>query len=499
MTALWTASDAAAATGGRAVGDWATGDWATGDWAATGISIDTRSLAPGDLFVALVGDARDGHGFAAKALEAGAAAVMVHRRPEDLPADAPCLEVEDTLAGLSALATAARARSSAEVLAITGSSGKTTTKDMAAALLGSQPDARVHAAELSLNNHWGVPLTLARMPVETTHAVLEIGMNHAGEIAPLSRLAKPDVALITMIGEAHIGNLGSIENIARAKAEIFEGLGPEGVAVLPADSAQRTILEAAAGRNRVLFGAVADAGFRLIDAQVHAGTTVVEAALDGAPWSFRIGAPGRHLASNALGALAAVAALGLDPARAALALARWAPGAGRGERWRIELGPAGLDGAVLLLDESYNANPASVRAALSVLAAQPVTDGIGRVARGRRIAFLGDMLELGAQETALHAGLAEAPEMAKVDLVHCCGPAMRALWEALPRERRGHWSETSEALAERARATLDAGDVCMVKGSKGARMGPVVAAIKALGTPRREGPEEASAPNRGGA
>ncbi|MEO0959137.1 MAG: UDP-N-acetylmuramoyl-tripeptide--D-alanyl-D-alanine ligase [Pseudomonadota bacterium] len=482
MTALWTSAAAAEATGGRV----------TADWSATGISIDSRTTEPGDLFVALTAE-RDGHDYVVAALKAGAAAVMIHRRPEGLPADAPCLEVGDTLEALRGLAADARARSAAKVLAITGSSGKTTTKDMAATMLASLPGTVVHSAELSLNNHWGVPLTLARMPPETTHAVLEIGMNHAGEIGPLSGLARPHVALITMIGEAHIGNLGSIENIAKAKAEIFEGLEPGGTAVLPANSAQLGILAASAGPVQVQFGRQDTAPFRLIEARVGGGSTMVSASLRGAAWSFRIGAPGLHLASNALGALAAIEALGADPARAALALTTWSPGAGRGERWRIALGPreldGGLDGEILLLDESYNANPASVRAALSVLGSEAPKDGIGRVARGRRIAFLGDMLELGEDEAALHAGLAAAPEMMEVDLVHCCGPAMRALWEALPRGKRGHWAESSAGLAKRARATLDAGDVAMVKGSKGARMGPVVEAIKALGTPARTGAE----------
>ncbi|MEM7498372.1 MAG: UDP-N-acetylmuramoyl-tripeptide--D-alanyl-D-alanine ligase [Pseudomonadota bacterium] len=476
MSLLWTASDAAEATGGRV----------TGDWAASGISIDSRTLVAGDLFVALV-DVRDGHDFAAAALEAGACAVMIHRRPDGLPSGAPCIEVGDTLEALRRLGAAGRARSGAKVLAVTGSSGKTTTKDMAAAMLASLPGAKVHAAELSLNNHWGVPLTLARMPQDATHAVLEIGMNHAGEIGPLSRLARPHAALVTMIGEAHIGNLGSIENIAKAKAEIFEGLVEGGTAVLPADSEQLRVLEARAGADVVRFGRSEGADFRLVEARMGGGTTVVSARLRGAPWSFRIGAPGLHLASNALGALAALDAIGANPARAALALAAWSPGAGRGERWRIALGPGGLDGEIVLLDESYNANPASVRAALAVLGSETVVDGIGRVARGRRVAFLGDMLELGPDEAAHHAGLAETPEMAGVDLVHCCGPAMRALWEALPRGRRGHWAESSAALAARARATLDAGDVAMVKGSKGARMGPVVDAIKALGAPAKAG------------
>ena len=367
------------------------------------------------------------------------------------------------------------------MLAVTGSVGKTTTKEMLRALLA--PFGRVHAAEASFNNHWGVPLTLARMAPDADFAVLEIGMNHAGEITPLSRLARPHVALITAVAEAHLGHFASVAEIADAKAEIFAGLEPGGTAVLPADNAHYARLEAAAlaaGATLRRFGE-GEAEFRLAAIDVLADATTVRSALGGDPWVFKIGAPGAHLASNALAALAVVEAAGVDPARAALVLARWEPPAGRGARWLVRLGPEGFDGSVRLLDESYNANPASVRAALAVLGAQPVEHGIGRVERGRRIAFLGDMLELGETELALHAALAEAPEMAAIDRVHCCGERMRALWEALPAGQRGAWVAESDALAERARRTVDAGDVCMVKGSKGARMGPVVEAIKALG------------------
>ncbi|MEL6267791.1 MAG: UDP-N-acetylmuramoyl-tripeptide--D-alanyl-D-alanine ligase, partial [Pseudomonadota bacterium] len=253
------------------------------------------------------------------------------------------------------------------------------------------------------------------------------------------------------------------------------------------DNAQLPILAAAAGAVGATpfgFGAAAGARLRLVEAAVHPDATVVRAALEGAPWSFRIGAPGRHLADCALAALAAVTAAGADPARAALTLAGWRPVEGRGQRWVIELGPAGLDGRVLMIDDAYNANPASVRASFEVLAAQPVEDGIGRVARGRRIAFLGDMLELGGTEAALHAGLAGPAEAAGVDVIHCCGPRMKALHDALERPRRGVWAEDSAGLAARVASLLDAGDVCVVKGSKGARMGRVIEAVKALGRAR---------------
>ncbi|MEM9784033.1 MAG: UDP-N-acetylmuramoyl-tripeptide--D-alanyl-D-alanine ligase [Pseudomonadota bacterium] len=477
---LWTATEAMLATGGTI----------SRGWHAHGVSIDTRTLAPGDLFVALQGEARDGHDFVVEALAKGAAAALVAHVPAGVDEDAPLLLVDDTLRGLRGLARAARARTHAKVIAITGSAGKTTTKDMARAILAHA--GPVHAAELSLNNHWGVPLTLARMPADTAFAVLEIGMNHAGEITPLSRLARPHVAVVTTVAEAHLGQFDDITGIAHAKAEIFAGLEPGGTAVLPLDNAHLSILAAAAEGFRALgFGTAEDATLHLVEAAVHAEATVVQAHLNGAAWSFRIGAPGRHLADCALAALSAAAAVGVDPARGALALSDWQPVEGRGGRWDIALGPGGLDGTLRLIDDSYNANPASVRAAFGVLAAQPVEDGIGRVQRGRRIAFLGDMLELGQTEMALHAGLAKDAAAAGIDVIHCCGPRMRALYEALPGGRRGQWCANSEGLAAKARSLLDAGDVCVVKGSKGARMGRVVDAVKALGTAERAGRQTA--------
>jgi len=477
---LWTAEAAARATCG----------WASGWSGVTGVAIDTRTIAPGDLFVALAGESRDGHDFAAEALAKGAGAAMLSHRPDGVAGDAPVLMVNDTRTALEALGAAARARTRAKVLAVTGSVGKTSTKEMLAAMLAAQ--GRVHAAERSFNNHWGVPLTLARMPAETDYAVLEIGMNHAGEIRPLSRLARPHVALITAVAAVHLAAFDSVEAIADAKAEIFAGLEPGGTAVLNCDDAHFERLAAAAGSARIWhFGADPAADIQLIEARIAGEATVVRARLEGRPIAFKIGQPGRHFAENALGALAAAIAAGADAARAVLALAGWTALAGRGARHRIELGPAGLDGEITLIDESYNANPASLRAALAVLGAAPVTDDIGRVARGRRIAFLGDMLELGETAEALHAGIADLPELGSVDLVHCCGPLMQALHEALPREKRGLWFPDSRGLAARARRMVDAGDVCMVKGSKGSAMGPVVAAIRSLGHAAADAAEEA--------
>ncbi len=474
---LWTSGDAAAATSGDARGGW------PGDWpGVTGVSIDTRSIAPGELFVALAGENRDGHDFVARALAAGAGAAMVDHVPDGVAADAPLLVVDDTLEALGALGAAARARSAARVIAVTGSVGKTSTKEMLRTMLGGQ--GRVHAAERSFNNHWGVPLTLARMPADTNFAVIEMGMNHPGEITPLSRLARPHVALVTTIEAVHLAAFGSVEEIADAKAEVFAGLEPGGVAILNHDNPHFDRLAAQVGEAGILGFGSGDCDLVLEQATVCELATVARARIIDQPITFKLGAPGVHFALNAVAALGAVIAVGGDLARAGLAMADWAPPEGRGLHWRIELGPAGIDGEITLIDESYNANPASMRAALAMLAASPVTDDIGRVVRGRRIAFLGDMLELGPTENELHAGLAGLGEFDGIDSVHLAGSRMRGLHDALPAEKRGEWFENSEKLARRARRMVDAGDVCMVKGSLGMAMRLVVDEIKALGSAR---------------
>jgi len=472
--ALWTADEAAVATGGTATG-----------WDRVGgVSIDTREIGPGEMFVALAGENRDGHAFVADALAKGAGCAMVTHRPEGVGADAPLLIVRDTLEGLQALGVAARARSDATVIAVTGSLGKTTVKEMLRAMLAAQ--GATHAAARSFNNHWGVPLTLARMPRAADWAVIEIGMNHAGEITPLTRLARPDVALVTTVAPVHLENFADVAGIADAKAEIFAGLEPGGTAVLPADNEWHDRLAAqTGGAAQLTFGEGEGADLRLTGVTLGPETTVLRLSIRGEAALARIAAPGRHLALNATAALAAALAAGADPARAIIGLGAWRPAEGRGARETVSLGPSGIDGAVILIDESYNASPDSVRAALAVLAAAPVEHDIGRISKGRRIAFLGDMRELGPEEAALHAGLADAPEMADIDRVHCCGPLMRALHDALPAERRGQWLEDSAALAARVPRLVDAGDVCMVKGSNASRMGRVVAAIRALGRPAR--------------
>ncbi|MEM0990411.1 MAG: UDP-N-acetylmuramoylalanyl-D-glutamyl-2,6-diaminopimelate--D-alanyl-D-alanine ligase [Pseudomonadota bacterium] len=463
MTPLWTAADAMSATGGQATG------WDS----VSGISIDTRELVPGDLFVSLQGISHDGHVYVAQALEAGAGAAIVSHRPEDVPADAPLLMVGDTLKALRDLAAAARARTKARVIGVTGSVGKTSTKDMLRAMLAGQ--GQTHAAVRSFNNHWGVPLTLARMPADTDFAVIEIGMNNAGEITPLSQLARLHVALITTVEAVHLENLGTVEAIADAKAEIFDGLELDGVAVLNADNPHYARLARAAGDRRILaFGRAAEA-YRLDRVETSALSTVVQASVRGQPLTFKLATPGAHFALNALGALAAAESAGADLARAALDLARWQPPSGRGARIHINLGPAGIDGRLTLLDESYNANPASLGAALDLLA------GAKPEGRGRKIAFLGDMLELGPAEDSLHAAMAEHTTISDIDKVHCCGHRMAHLHRALPPVRRGLWLPDSSELATALPKLVDAGDVCMVKGSLGAKMARVVDAIKGLG------------------
>ena len=467
---LWTHLDAASATGGTA----------PRPFAATGVSIDTRTLVPGDLFVALT-DARDGHDFVARALAQGASAALVSRVPEGLSKDAPLVVVPDVLAGLVALATAARQRTKARVVGVTGSVGKTSTKEMLRATLSGQ--GATHAAEASYNNHWGVPLTLARMPADAAFAVIEIGMNHPGEIAPLARLSRLDVALITTVAPAHLEAFESIEGIAHEKASIFDGLVPGGTAIVPLGLAVSPILldhARAMGARVVTFGAEPAADYILTDVQVTPGATIVQARHQGVARLFKVMTPGRHFAANALATLAVADALGLDPTVAACDLGRWSPPPGRGTRERIVLDALEETGFGLI-DDAFNANPASMAAALDLLAVSEPEDGVGRVGRGRRIAILGDMLELGPTERDLHAALADHPAMAIIDVVHCVGPRMQALWDRLPRGRRGEWVASADDLAPRARSLIDAGDIVLCKGSKGIKVSRVVDALRKLG------------------
>ena len=469
---LWTCREAERATGGRS----------TGRWQATGVSIDSRSLEPGDLFVAL-SDKRDGHDFVAAALTAGAAAAMVSRVPENAPDGAPLLVVADVLDGLRRLGAAGRNRNRGKVIAVTGSVGKTSTKEMLRLVLSRQ--GRTHAAARSHNNHWGVPLTLARMPQDSEYAVIEIGMNRQGEIAALSGLARPRAGMITEIAPAHLAAFDAIDKIAEEKASLFSGLQADGVAVLNADSPAIEILEAAARHAKakiVHFGAGAGVSHRLIEAQIVDAGTAMRIERHGRPQCVMLAAQGRHFARNALGALAVVEAVGADPVVAALDLRDWKPPAGRGNCESIILDWE--KPPLTLIDDAFNANPVSMEAALDVLAVRNLAE---QQPQGRRIAVLSDMLELGDAAAVMHADIAKLPSVESVELVHCAGPLMRVLYDSLPAGKRGEWRQTAAELAALARQLASPGDAVLVKGSKGSQASLVADAFRRLGKIVRRG------------
>ncbi len=433
-----------------------------------GVSIDSRSLIPGDAFIALRAN-RDGHAFVTAALETGAACAIVE---QDFPpgAEEKLLRVGDTLAALTDLGRAARARATdIGVIAVTGSVGKSGTKEalkLALACSGS-----VYASAKSHNNHWGVPLSLANMRKNTRFGVFEAGMNHASELSGLTKIIRPHIAIVTTVAPVHLGFFGSVEEIADAKAEIFEGLEPGGTAIVNRDSAYYERLKARAldgGATIVSFGQADAADARLISVELGPEGSDVRADILGEAIAYRLGSPGRHLVQNSLAVLAAVKLAGADLAMAAGALSAWQVEAGRGGRVVIE----SARGKIAIVDESYNANPASMRAALATLGLTP------RAEFGRRVAVLGDMLELGEEGPRLHRELAEHIDGAGVDVVFACGELMAELYEALPPHRRGGYTKTAEELAPLLTADIGAGDVVMVKGSLGSRMAPLVEALK---------------------
>ena len=458
MNALWTLAAIAAATSGRVLGH-------PGNDIA-GISIDSRSVARGEAFFAIKGERVDAHDFVAGALARGAAvAVVAEDRLAAMPEGAPLLVVPDVLEALCAVARAARARSAAKIVAVTGSAGKTGTKDALALVLSKEGET--HASAASFNNQWGVPLSLAKLPPSARYGVFELGMNHAGEIEPLARLVRPHVAVITTVEAVHLEFFANVEAIADAKAEIFAGVEAGGAAVLPRDNPHFERLAAAArakNLNVIGFGEHADCEARALDVALKSDCSTVRATILGDELVYKIGAPGHHLVLNSLAVLAAARLAGADLALAAVALAGLVPPTGRGQRLVLEL----PGGRALLIDESYNANPASMRAALEVLGKAP----IGR--RGRRIAVLGDMLELGPDAANLHRSLAEAVLASGVDVVYCAGPLMRELWDALPAAKRGGYAEAAAEIEAEVVGALRPGDAVMVKGSHGSRMGSVV-------------------------
>lgn len=441
-----------------------------------GFSIDSRDIVSGDVFIALR-DKRDGHDFVSGAFAAGAAAAIVEADYQRKSGDGALIRVPDPFAALQAIGRAARARLAPEarVIAVTGSAGKTTTKDMLRAGLARL--GATHAAEKSFNNHLGVPLTLARMPAATRYAVFEIGMSHAGEIAPLTRLVRPHVAVVLNVLAAHLGNFASEDEIAEAKAEIFLGLEPDGVAIVNRDSPhfERLAERAAASADRILtFGSGdedTDASLISCGRRVREnedGQKILAEFPSGDPVTYQIPLHGQHIAENSVAALLAIEAAGGNAALAAAAFGELKPARGRGERIALSVG----GGSVLLIDESYNANPASMAAAIRT-AGQARAGGAGRL-----ILVLGDMLELGNRVEELHCGLGQVIDAVETDLVFACGPLMAGLYNSLPVDRRGHWAITSDGLREPLLAQLRPGDVVMVKGSNGSAMVPLVTALK---------------------
>jgi UDP-N-acetylmuramoyl-tripeptide--D-alanyl-D-alanine ligase len=460
---LWSAEDAARATGGR---------HHAGPWIASGVAIDSRTLKPGDLFVAIAGPRFDGHDFVGQALSAGAAAAVVGRVPDGLAPEAPLLLVDDPLAALQRLGRAARARSRARIVGVTGSVGKTGIKEALKAVLA--PQGVTHASEGSLNNHWGVPLSLARLPAEARFAVFEMGMNHAGELTDLTAQVRPQVAVITTIAPAHLGNFPSVDAIADAKAEIFAGIAEDGIAVLNRDNAYFARLATAARargiRTILSFGRAPGADVRLLDAILDADGADVRAEVSGTACAYRLNLPGEHWVDNSLCVLAACTAVGADLPAAAAVLATIAPPRGRGQRLPVRL----AGGALTVIDDSYNASPHSMLAAIAV---------IGRMqpsAAGRRLAVLGDMLELGEQSRPAHVALSGPLQERGVDQVFTAGPAMAELFAALPRPLQGAQAADADALAPLVTAAVRPGDIVLVKGSAGSRMGVVVKALLAL-------------------
>ena len=459
---LWTDAEAATATGGRN----------TRNWHATGASIDSRTTTKGDLFVAIEGPVFNGHEFIGAAFANGAAAGLVSTVPNALPDSSPLHIVDDTTAALTALGSASRARTSARIAAVTGSVGKTGTKEALRHVLEAQ--GPTSASRLSFNNHWGVPLSLARMPAEAAFGIFEVGMNHAGEIEPLSRLIRPHVAIVTTVEAAHLENFDSIEAIADAKSEIFAGLASEGTAVLNRDNQFFGRLADAARRygvtDIVSFGAANESDVRLLDLTPSDDHSDISAEISGQRIEFRLGVVGRHWVMNSLAVLAAVSALGADVKAAARSLAEIDELDGRGKLHRVTIGNA----AITLIDESYNANPASVRAALEILG-QTVPEG-----DGRRIVVLGDMRELGAQSQALHAHLAHPVAANNIDLVFAAGE-MRELYDRLAPGIGAAYGETGSDLIEDIKFNLRTGDVVMIKGSNASRMTAVVEALLEAG------------------
>ncbi|MEQ1756242.1 MAG: UDP-N-acetylmuramoylalanyl-D-glutamyl-2,6-diaminopimelate--D-alanyl-D-alanine ligase [Micropepsaceae bacterium] len=465
MVSLWTLKTVADAVGGACGTDADVG----------GISIDTRTVNRGDLFVALK-DVRDGHDFVADALAKGAAAALVSRDVAGAPSNR-LIKVDDTLQGLEALGRARRAAVSARVAAVTGSVGKTSTKEALRHLLSLQ--AATHASAASYNNLWGVPLSIARMPLDARYGIFEIGMNHSGEITPLVAQARPHVAIVTMVAAVHLEHFSSVAEIADAKGEIFSGLEPGGVAVINGDLEWTERLVGHARKSKasriIIYGRKPGCDIRLLEQSLHEDTSDVTVEMFGKSLKYSIGAPGDHWVLNSLGVLGVISALGADAERAASDMSSLNALAGRGARERLKIATGNFD----LIDESYNANPLSMASAIATLGRAAPGQG------GRRIAILGDMLELGPTGGELHAGIAAPLRQHGIDLLFACGPLMRHLWENVAETQRGGYAGSSTDIAEAVAQAIRPGDVVMIKGSYGSKMRVVVDAVRALSSAAR--------------
>ena len=434
----------------------------------SGISIDSRTVQKDDLFFAILGDQLDGHDYVEQAIAAGARAAVVSRSVAGV-GDAQLIHVGDTLEALNRLGIAARARSDAKVIAITGSVGKTGTKEALRLALGKC--GRVHAAVASFNNHWGVPLTLARWPRNSDFAIFEIGMNHADEITPLVKMVRPHIAIITNVAAVHLKYFSSVDESAKAKAEIFDGLEAGGTAVLNRDNDYFDFLSNAAhnaGAAKIIsFGEHDEAMVRLVRCDLYGDKSNVTVDIMGQSITYDIGAPGKHFVFNSLSVLAAVKEAGGDVNVAAAALKDWVAPAGRGARHNLKINK----GLAVLIDETFNANPASMRAALATLASSKPQGG------GRRIAVVGDMLELGEISKEAHRELLQPMLAAGVDKIFAAGADMKFLWDDVPAELRGVYAPAALGLEKDLIAAVQPGDVIMIKGSKGSQLGPLVDAL----------------------
>lgn len=463
---LWTSPEIEQATGGKA----------TGSFEATGVSIDTRTLKKGEIYIALKGDTLDGHDYVEAAFKAGASAAIVKK--SFTAKSGALVHVDDTMAALEKLGLASRTRSKAKIIAVTGSAGKTGTKEMLYIVFSAL--GKTHASKKSFNNHWGVPLSLANMPKDAAYGIFELGMNHAGELTKLTAQVKPHIAIITTIEPVHIEFFKNAEAIADAKAEIFSSMGKSGIAILPFDNPHFARLKShaeKAGLGKIFsFGEDEEAQSRLVDCALHADSTKVTADIIGERVKYKLNIPGKHIALNSLSALTAVKAAGGNLAAAVEALKTSEPVEGRGNRILVTI----VEGQppFTIINESYNANPASMQAAFEVFAMVEPAPG------GRRIAVLGDMLELGKDGPRLHASLANPLLKAKADLLFCCGPLMDALYQQLPPPWHGGHTKDSQMLAPLVTAAAKPGDVFLIKGSAGSKMSYVVQALQSMALPQ---------------